>query len=76
MELSFRTLELNIHSSVTSLLELWIRNAIFFHYVLTFSVAKSEVQGMKAHNSSGEDGGGCTVCKHPGKRLVHLNILT
>jgi hypothetical protein len=31
--------------------------------------AKGEVQGIKQHNSTSADGGGCTVCKHPGERV-------
>jgi hypothetical protein len=33
------------------------------------TVAKGEVLGIKQHNCSSEEGGGCTVCKHPGIRL-------
>jgi hypothetical protein len=33
------------------------------------TTAKSEVQGLMHLNATGEDGGGCTVCKHPGARV-------
>jgi hypothetical protein len=41
------------------------------HLILgTFdTIAKGEVQGIKQHNSTSAEGGGCTVCKHPGVRI-------